>query len=136
MRRSSNGYSRHYGAIAVLSLLFGALSGPAIAADKVLIGGGPFYSSALTYVARDLGFWKEAGLDVEIVDFAGGPLVNEALIGGGIDVGMGVGAGPAIALASRGANVAVIAGEAYSDTSAPPDHLMVAANSTIKDLKE
>jgi ABC-type nitrate/sulfonate/bicarbonate transport system substrate-binding protein len=136
MCRSGTGNSHHSVAIIVLSLLFGALSSPASAADKVRIGGVPFYSSALTYVARDVGFWKDSGLEVEIVDFAGGPLVNEALIGGGIDFGMGVGAGPAIALASRGASIVVIAGEAYSDTSAPPDHLMVAANSPIKDLKE
>jgi ABC-type nitrate/sulfonate/bicarbonate transport system substrate-binding protein len=135
MRTPCKGSSRYSTAIVVLSLFFGALSSSASAA-KVRIGGVPFYSSALTYVARDLGFWKESGLEVEIVDFAGGPLVNEALIGGGIDLGMGVGAGPAIALASRGASVAVIAGEAYSDTSAPPDHLMVAANSPIKDVKE
>src|SRR5260370_12958359 len=125
MCRSCTGFSPHSLAIVVLSLLLGALSRPANAADKVRIGGVPFYSSALTYVARDLGLWKESGLEVEILDFAGGPLVNEALIADGIDFGMGVGAGPAIALASPAASVVVIAGEAYSATSTPPANLMV-----------
>jgi len=124
-------------AIMFLSLLFNTLSNPANAAEKVRIGGVPFYSSALVYVAQELGYWKDSGLDVEIIDFAGGPLVNEALMGGGVDFGMGVGAGPAVALASRGAGVVIVAGEAYAgDAAAPPDQLMVAANSPIKNIKE
>jgi NitT/TauT family transport system substrate-binding protein len=128
--------------VSIAAVLFAIFLGPmsaqrADAADTVRIGGVPFYSSALAYVAQDLGLWKESGLDVQIVDFAGGPLVNEALMGGGIDIGMGVGAGPAVALASRGGRIVVVAGEAYAgDSSAPPDRLIVASNSPIKDVKE
>ena len=58
-------------------------------------------------------------------------------MGNGVDIGMGVGAGPAVALASRGAGIVVVAGEAYSgEPSAPPDRVMVAGNSPIKQLKE
>ena len=124
-------------AIMFLSLIVNALSNPANAAEKVRIGGLPFYSSALVFVAEEKGFWKESGLDVEILNFLGGPLVNEALMGGGIDIGMGVGAGPAVALASRGAGIAIVAGEAYDgDEAAPPDRLIVMNNSPIKDVKE
>jgi ABC-type nitrate/sulfonate/bicarbonate transport system substrate-binding protein len=130
------GFLRLIGTVSLATCL-GVLSHPAGAVDKVRIGGVPFYSSALVYVAQDKGFWKQSGLDIEIIDFAGGPLVNEALMGGGIDLGMGVGAGPAVALASRGAGVVIIAGEAYAgEISAPPDRLMVSANSPIKDVKE
>jgi NitT/TauT family transport system substrate-binding protein len=121
----------------VLSMAFGSQSYSANAAEKVRIGAVPFYSSALVFVAQDMGFWKDSGLDVEIVNFRGGPLVNEALMGGGIDLGMGVGAGPAVALASRGAGVEIVAGEAYAgDPSAPPDRLMVSADSPIKNVKQ
>lgn len=122
---------------AVIALVCSMFSPSADAADKVRIGAVPFYSSALVFVAQDLGYWQELGLDVEIVNFNGGPLVNEALMGGGVDFGMGVGAGPAVALASRGAGIVVVAGEAYDgDASAPPDRLMVVGNSPIKDVKE
>jgi NitT/TauT family transport system substrate-binding protein len=122
--------------LVVLAAL-GLTSRSAIAADKVRIGAVPFYSSAMVFVAQELGYWKDSGLEIEILNFAGGPLVNEALMGGGIDIGMGVGAGPAVALASRGANVVIIAGEAYAgDPSAPPDRLMVAGDSPIKNVKE
>ncbi len=124
-------------AAAALALALGALSSAAHAADKVRIGAVPFYSSALVFVAQEMGFWQKSGLDVEILNFNGGPLVNEALMGGGIDMGMGVGAGPAVALASRGAGVVIVAGEAYDgDAAAPPDRLMVMGNSPIKDIKE
>jgi ABC-type nitrate/sulfonate/bicarbonate transport system substrate-binding protein len=115
----------------------GVLPNAAQATDKVRIGGVPFYSSALVFVAEDMGFWKESGIDVEVLRFDGGPLVNEALMGGGVDFGMGVGAGPAVALASRGAGVVVVGGEAYAgEPSAPPDRLMVGADSPVKDVKE
>ncbi len=120
-----------------VTLLGAASSRRARAAEVVRIGAVPFYSSALVFVAQDLGYWKASGLDVQIVNFEGGPLVNEAMMGGGIDIGMGVGAGPAVALTSRGAGVVVIAQEAYDgDASAPPDRLMIMANSPIKDIKQ
>jgi NitT/TauT family transport system substrate-binding protein len=131
-----NGRRRGTAAV-VLALALSGLWGTANAADKVRIGGLPFYSSALVFVAQEKGFWKDSGVDVEILNFRGGPLVNEALMGGGIDMGMGVGAGPAVALSSRGAGVVVVAGEAYDgDEAAPPDRLMVMKDSPIKDVKE
>jgi NitT/TauT family transport system substrate-binding protein len=124
-------------AAVVMALALSGLSGAANAVEKVRIGALPFYSSALVFVAQEKGFWKDSGLDVEIINFRGGPLVNEALMGGGIDIGMGVGAGPAVALASRGAGVVIVAGEAYDgDEAAPPDQLMVMGDSPIKDVKE
>lgn len=127
---------RSFGVAFVAAIFAGIVSYPAAAAETVRIGGVPFYSSALVYVAQELGYWKASSLDVQIVDFAGGPQVNEALLGGAIDFGMGVGAGPAIALASRNANIVVVAGEAYADTSAPPDQLVVPANSPITEVKQ
>jgi NitT/TauT family transport system substrate-binding protein len=124
-------------AVSAFVLVIGVFVAVPARAETVRIGAVPFYSSALVFVAEQLGFWKETGLDVQIVNFNGGPLVNEALMGGGVDIGVGVGAGPAVALASRGAGVVIVAGEAYDgDPSAPPDRLVVMGNSPIKDVKD
>ena len=137
MRGSCSASWNYRIATLVVLAALGLVSRSANAADKVRIGAVPFYSGAMVFLAQDLGYWKDSELEIEILNFAGGPLVNEALMGGGIDIGMGVGAGPAVALASRGANVVIVAGEAYAgDPFAPPDRLMVTANSPIKDVKE
>lgn len=107
-----------------------------LAADKLTIGAPPFYSSLLAFIADELGYWKQAGLEVELRQFAGGSLVNEAVLGGSIDIGMGVGVGPAVALASRGARVLIVAPEAYTDTTSPPELLIVSGDSPIKNVKE
>lgn len=107
-----------------------------LAADKLTIGAPPFYSSLLAFIGDELGYWTQAGLDVELRQFPGGSLVNEALLAGSIDIGMGVGAGPAIALASRGARVLIVAPEAYTDTTSPPELLIVSGNSPITDVKQ
>src|SRR5258708_7093072 len=64
---------------------------------SIKIGYSPFYSYGLLTVATDLGLWKEEGLDANLIQFAGGPLVNQALLGGSVDFG-DVGVGPAVAL--------------------------------------
>ena len=108
----------------------------ALAADKLIIGAPPFYSSLLAFIADELGYWKQAGLDVDLRQFPGGAHVNEAVLAGSIDIGMGVGVGPAVALASRGARVLVVAPEAYADTTSPPELLIVKADSPITDVKQ
>lgn len=108
----------------------------AAAAEKLTVGAPPFYSSMAALIADELGFWKQAGLDVDVRQFPGGAHVNEAILAGSIDIGMGVGAGPAVALASRGARVLVVFPEAYADTTSPPELLVVPGNSPITDVKQ
>ena len=56
---------------------------------SIAVGGKTaFYHLPLT-VAGQLGYFKAAGLDVEITDFPGGARALQALAGGGFDVGSG-----------------------------------------------
>jgi NitT/TauT family transport system substrate-binding protein len=130
------GWSRRRVLGAALTTALVALAPQALAADKLRIGAPPFYSSLLAYIADELGYWKQAGLEVDLRQFGGGSLVNEAVLGGSIDLGMGVGTGPAVALAARGARVLIVMPEAYADTTSPPELLVVAGNSPITDVKQ
>src|SRR5205085_7027529 len=59
---------------------------PEVAKVRLAVGGkSSLYYLPLTVTER-LGYFKEAGLDVEISDFAGGAKSLQALIGGSADV--------------------------------------------------
>jgi len=77
--------------IAFLALLFvvvASASGQALEKSKLSlgVGGKPlFYYLPLTIAERN-GYFKDEGLDVEILDFPGGARALQALIGGSVDV--------------------------------------------------
>ena len=52
---------------------------------RVAVGGKAFLQYAPLTIAERLGFFKEAGLDVEIIDVGGGSRALEALVGGSAD---------------------------------------------------
>lgn len=54
--------------------------------DLIRIGAMPKAASLYTYVAEELGLFEEAGLKVEIVTFATGAPINEAMAAGRIDI--------------------------------------------------
>jgi NitT/TauT family transport system substrate-binding protein len=56
---------------------------------KVTVGGKTFVQYAPITVAERLGYFKEAGLEVDILDVAGGAKALEALIGGSADLTAG-----------------------------------------------
>jgi NitT/TauT family transport system substrate-binding protein len=56
---------------------------------KVAVGGKAFLQYAPLTIAERLGYFKEAGVDVEIVDVAGGARALEALVGGSVEVTAG-----------------------------------------------
>jgi len=47
----------------------------------------PALPNSVLWLAKDLGFYKREGLDVEITEFQGTPLVMAAMIAGDVDVG-------------------------------------------------
>jgi NitT/TauT family transport system substrate-binding protein len=57
------------GAAAVAALLFGVAQ-QAVAADKVVIGSVPGIAAAGTYIADAKGYFKDAGIEVDIADLA------------------------------------------------------------------
>jgi ABC-type nitrate/sulfonate/bicarbonate transport system substrate-binding protein len=87
-------------------------------------------------VASERGFWKEEGLEPTLLSFTSGAQINEALLGGSLDFGMGVGAAPAVILASRNAKVVVVASESYADSATPSHYLMVKKDSPIAEVKQ
>ena len=56
---------------------------------RITVGGKSFLQYAPLTIAERLGYFKEAGLDVEIIDLAGGAKALEALIGGSAELTAG-----------------------------------------------
>ncbi|RAI38386.1 ABC transporter substrate-binding protein [Rhodoplanes roseus] len=64
-----------------------AATGPAAAQTKVTGGVAAFNEALLpVFTARDKGWFKDEGIDLELVDFKGGGPAVQALAGGSIDV--------------------------------------------------
>ena len=59
------------------------------------------------YIARDMGFFAERGIDVELVPFEGGTQPLRGSVAGGIDI-TGTSSDPAIIAAARGAGTKVL----------------------------
>ncbi len=64
-------------------------SGPERLSIKVTVGGAAFLQYAPLTIAERLGYFREAGLQVEILDLPGGAKALEALIAGSADVTAG-----------------------------------------------
>ena len=69
--------------------------------DTIKMGYLPVNAVLPMYVSEAVNFWKDEGLKVEFLRFAGGPAILEALASGSIPCG-DVGNSPAIVTASRG----------------------------------
>ncbi len=59
------------------------------------------------YIAKDMGFFAEYGIDVELVTFEGGTQTLRGSVAGGLDI-TGTSADPAIVAAARGAGTKVV----------------------------
>lgn len=120
--------------IAAAALLGALATSGARAADKVRVGLAAVYPPyGVTYVAQELGFYKERNLDVEITQFSSGPVAQEALAAGAIDV---------ITISPPGAGVAISKGvkekivASTGDISPDGWHLVVPAGSPIKSMAD
>src|SRR6266481_6559027 len=86
------------------AIAFGlASSQPALAQEKVRVGqpqAGTFQFVPLQ-VASEVGIFKRHGIDVEVISFAGGPRVQQAIAADSIDIG--IGSGPELAFVAKGA---------------------------------
>ncbi len=90
---------------------------------------------AQAYYAQDLGFFKKAGLNVELSTFTNGAAVSAAVASGALDLGVSNPVGIANAVA-HGVHFVYIAGGGLYDTKAPTTVLCVAKNSPLKSPKE
>jgi len=95
----------------------------------------PAEGDADMYYAKDAGFFKDAGLDVQIDTIAAGQNIVVAVAGRSYEVG--VSTTVAIALArARGVPIRAISGGNLHLTTAPTDMLMVAGGSTLRGARD
>jgi len=118
------------------ALAVGLASGTAAQAQtKVRIGQpqvGTFQFVPLQ-VGSEAGIFKQHGIEVEVISFAGGPRVQQAIAADSIDIG--IGSGPELAFVAKGApeiGIAAMADAPYSVVLAVPKD---SAIKTAKDLK-
>jgi NitT/TauT family transport system substrate-binding protein len=81
------------------------------------------------WVALEQGFFKEEGLEVEIITFEGGVYVIRNVVSGGLDAGGGVGASAAVSIAKK-AGIKVI------HAPAPRFASTLTARSSIKTIQD
>lgn len=84
-------------------------AGPASAADKVRVGINNVISDVVFHLAQERGFFKEQGLEVELVTFDSGPKMIAPLGAGQIDVGAGASSAGLYNAAARGIDIKVVA---------------------------
>lgn len=111
-----------------------AAASTAQAADSVRVGLAAVYPAySIPYAAKELGFYKEKNLDVDITQFRGGPATQEALASGAIDVSTIAPAAAALAIA-KGVKEKIVA------LSVPPTpegwYILVPVSSPIKTMAE
>src|SRR5215813_2742588 len=75
----------------LMAVALGLSLSVASAAEKVsvAVGGRIFLGYLPLTLDEQLGYYKDEGLEVEIIDFAGGAKAMEALVGGGVDIALG-----------------------------------------------
>jgi NitT/TauT family transport system substrate-binding protein len=103
-------------------------------ADNVIhVGVSPFEAHGDAYYAFDQGYFKQAGLNIDIQQYQGGSAIVTAIVGGALQIG----AGNPLPLAQarqRGINVELIAPGYVYDVNAPTltDAMVVAVKSPLK----
>ncbi|MEO7031513.1 MAG: ABC transporter substrate-binding protein [Herbaspirillum sp.] len=91
------------------ALAIAALASQAIAADKFRVGYLRVMDDAQAITAYESGFYKQHGLDVELIEFKSGTDLIKAIVGGQLDSGV-LGFTNAVAWASKGADLKVVGG--------------------------
>ena len=103
-------------------------------ADSVRVGLAAVYPAySVPFAAKELGFYKEKNLDVDITQFRGGPATQEALASHAIDISTIAPAAAALAI-SKGVKEKIVA------LSVPPTpegwYILVPKSSPIKTMAE
>ena len=124
----------------VLALLVAALAimPSGIRADDlptIRIGTTPIDAGAEPYYAQAMGFFKAAGINVQIQAFSNGAVLSAAVAGGSLDIGQS----NVVSLSSaheRGIPFLLVAPASLYTYKQPQSALMIAANSTLKTAKD
>lgn len=117
------------------SLLAATLARPAFAADtlKLAIGQRGVWENAAPHLGQQKGFFKEVGLELNILYTQGGGETLQAVISNSVDLGVGVGTAGVFAAFAKGAPIRAIGNAA---TGADDLYWYVPAASPIKSFKD
>ena len=99
--------------ITALLLLFSSSS---FAGEKIKIGWVYAMANAPVLIAKEKGYFKAQGIDVEIMEFKSGPLVHQALSAGELDMAY-IGSPPVYHWYSRGLNSRILAKVNYGQAA-------------------
>lgn len=122
-------------ALVALGALAGGSTSTAQSAPVLRVATSPSDTFAEALYAQGAGFFKDAGLNVELVSLSNSGSLAAAVAGGAIDIGLG----NPIAVASaraQGLPLSVIAPSALFLAKAPATVLIVAKNSTLTSAKD
>jgi NitT/TauT family transport system substrate-binding protein len=101
----------------------------------IRFGAVPVEEAALAFYAKEKGFFKAAGLDVDLTILPNGGSVTQAILGGALDVGV-TNSGSMSSAHARGVPIYLVAcGALYSEAS-PIAHLSVGKTTGIKTAKD
>lgn len=105
--------------------------------SKVKIGYVPVAQSLGLYVAQEKGYFKESGLDVELVKFEAPNLFTDAIVSGQIDASANsLATGIMSIIESKNPNTFKIIGANYADIDHPADVVIVPTNSDAKQFAD
>lgn len=121
-------------ALGLLAAAPAAFALPARAAGPPLtvkIGVQPVESAGQAFYGKDLGWFDQAGVDVQISSMASGPALVAAVLSGALDIGLSA-VGSVAQAYVKGLPVKIIACAGMSLSTAPTDITMVGIDSPIK----
>lgn len=116
--------------VIVTFLLFSMSSVVFAGKEKIRIGWVYAMANAPVVIAKEKGFFKEQGLDAEIISFTSGPIVHQALAAGELDMAY-IGSPPVYHWYARGLESRILAKVNYGQAA-----VIVRKDSGINDLKE
>ncbi len=122
---------------AAIALSAGRPAASAAAGDPISINLGiqPGDSTAEGFYAQDMGFFKDAGLDVKVTFLLNGPALTSALASGSLDLAV-ASVGVVASAHERGLPVKYVAPAAMYTGAPPTTTLVVAKDSTVKDAAD
>ena len=117
-----------------LTLSLGAPLGAA-RAEVIRAADGPFITGGAFYVARDKGYFKKLGLDVETKQFADGALAVPSLISGELDITFMTAAASLFNSVAKGAPLVVILPIMPDSDPAPVNHSALSCPAVIANAR-
>ena len=103
--------------------------------EKIKIGYIPIADCSQIFIAQEKGFFKDEGLDIELVSFQGGPQILEALGGGSINIGFSNLVSLALAN-EKGIDFRAITGGPVEEANHIENAILVSKNSNIKSAQD